>query len=198
MLHQKTKIRKARKIWYTLPIWKPGLYPLFGGLETQSPSMIIKWSLLYHPWLFIPWSGNKWCYFLGYIDRSTITRLRAESEDDVVFMSSSYALCQTRVSVLSYWVYRWRCIGGKKAPHQTMGYSSINYITQMSTHVSHSHTDTQNLKKHSFRTELSAGFSSDDHNHPSKLNEPTIARIRKCDQYKIPFISDYFLKSKDG
>ena len=39
----------------------------------------------------------------------------------IVFMPSSYALCQTRVSVLSYWVYGWRCMGGRIAPHQTMG-----------------------------------------------------------------------------
>ena len=42
--------------------------------------------------IIIPWSGDKWCLFLGSTDRSTITRLRAESEDDVVFMSLSYRL----------------------------------------------------------------------------------------------------------
>ena len=40
----------------------------------------------------IPWSGRRWCYFLGNTDRSTITRLGAEAEDDVFFMSSSYRL----------------------------------------------------------------------------------------------------------
>ena len=41
----------------------------------------------------IPWSGGKWSYFLGYTERSTITRLRSKSESDVVSMPSSYALC---------------------------------------------------------------------------------------------------------
>ena len=43
-----------------------------------------------------PWSGNKWCLFLEYSDRSTITRFRAKSKDDVTFVSSSdrlYMLC---------------------------------------------------------------------------------------------------------
>ena len=37
-------------------------------------------------------SGSKWCHFLKNTDRSTITRLGAEAEDDVSFMSSSYRL----------------------------------------------------------------------------------------------------------
>ena len=38
----------------------------------------------------IPWSGNKWCLFLKFTNRSTITRLRKKSKDDVVFISLSY------------------------------------------------------------------------------------------------------------
>ena len=40
----------------------------------------------------IPWPGNKGCLSSGSTDRSTITRLRAKSEDDIVFMSLSYRL----------------------------------------------------------------------------------------------------------
>ena len=67
----------------------------------------------------IPWSGSKWCYLFEYTDRSTITRLRTEPEADAVFMPSSHALFQTRVSVLSYWVYWWRCMGGSLRQDRT-------------------------------------------------------------------------------
>ena len=38
-------------------------------------------------------------------------------------MSSSYTLRQTRVRVLSYWMYWWRCMRGRIASHQTMGWT---------------------------------------------------------------------------
>ena len=47
----------------------------------------------------IPWSGEKWCYSLEYTDRSTVTRLGTEAEDDGFFMPSSRFLYQTRVSL---------------------------------------------------------------------------------------------------
>ena len=43
----------------------------------------------------IPWSGSKWCYLIfcdRYTDRSTVTQLGTNSEDDIIFMSVSSAL----------------------------------------------------------------------------------------------------------
>ena len=40
----------------------------------------------------IPWCGSKWCYFLEYTDRSTVTRLGTKAKEDFFIMSSSYRL----------------------------------------------------------------------------------------------------------
>lgn len=41
----------------------------------------------------------------------------------VVFMLSSYVLCQTQVRVLSYWVYWWRRMGGRIAPDHMVAHA---------------------------------------------------------------------------
>ena len=73
--------------------------------------------------------------------------------------------------------------------------TSIRYDADFSDKTNN---QTEALKHiHSALERLSANLISDDDNHSLKPNEPTIARIRKYDQRRTPFISDHFLKFKD-
>ena len=57
--------------------------------SVQDPVSGINQAFLVFPRTNIPWSGSKWCWFLGYTDRSTISRLRTESADDIALVLSS-------------------------------------------------------------------------------------------------------------